>query len=458
MKKILETKIPIYAVIILFIIIGFLLYLLFAFLNFHKITPNYEIFLDSNFNISNKFIFGDFPKFSQPDFYLEVKQKLLNEKIKFLEADLDKMQLYLYEDGQLKINVPILAKGKEGSFWETPAGLYKINTKEKNHFSSFGRVYMPYSMQFQGNFFIHGWPYYPNGKDVESTYSGGCIRLSNADAKKIFEMTQIGMPLLVFEKSSEENDNFNYIYAGPKLSAESYLAIDLKNNFVLANKNNSEVLPIASLVKFLTAITSIDYIDIEREIYISKEMLATTSVPRLKTNQKYSLYELLFPLLLESSNEAGEAISRFLGRERFINLLNQKANSLGMTNTKITDPTGVEASNVSTPNDLFLLAKYLYFNRKFILNLSNNNLKDSPYSNFQFKDLKNFNIVFDESFIPNFIGGKIGKSTASKESYLGIFEFDFKGVKRPIAFIILGSSNINNDLNELINWVLKTYE
>jgi D-alanyl-D-alanine carboxypeptidase len=129
-----------------------------------------------------------------------------------------------------------------------------------------------------------------------------------------------------------------------------------------------------------------------------------------------------------------------------------------MTNTKITDPTGVEASNVSTPNDLFLVAKYLYFNRKFILNLSNNNLKDSPYFNFQFKDLKNFNIVFDESFMPNFVGGKIGKSTASKESYLGIFEFDFKGTKRPIAFIILGSSNINNDLNELINWVLKTYE
>ncbi|PIP46640.1 MAG: hypothetical protein COX15_00070, partial [Candidatus Colwellbacteria bacterium CG23_combo_of_CG06-09_8_20_14_all_42_19] len=83
-----------------------------------------------------------------------------------------------YEKGVFVNEFAILSKGKEGSWWETPAGLYKVQSKEKEHFSSFGRVYQPWSMAFQGNFFIHGWPYYPGGRAVESTYSGGCIRLA----------------------------------------------------------------------------------------------------------------------------------------------------------------------------------------------------------------------------------------------------------------------------------------
>ena len=43
-------------------------------------------------------------------------------------------------------------------------------------------------------------------------------------------------------------------------------------------------------------------------------MIVKTSVPRLKIGERYSLYDLLQPLLKESSNEAAVAISDFLGR------------------------------------------------------------------------------------------------------------------------------------------------
>jgi hypothetical protein len=40
------------------------------------------------------------------------------------------MVLRVYQDGSSTLEVPIVTKGRKGSWWETPAGLYKINTKE----------------------------------------------------------------------------------------------------------------------------------------------------------------------------------------------------------------------------------------------------------------------------------------------------------------------------------------
>jgi hypothetical protein len=451
MKNIFRIKIPFYVLIIFFILVSIGTFVFFKFLN-EKVL-NYSIFINSEDSIE-EFKYGVWPKMSQPDFFNEVKGKFLANKASFIEANLDAMELSVYLDGELKEKIQIKAKGKEGSWWETPAGLYKIETKEKNHFSSFGRVYMPYSMQFQGNFFIHGWPYYSGGQPVASNYSGGCIRLSTEDAKKIFNLAEIGMPILVFESKNLSLNNFEYNYQKPQVEAESYLVIDLENNFVLANKETPSVLPIASITKLLTALTAIEYINIEKEIEIQPQMLATTSLPRLKSGQIYSLYDLLYPLFLESSNESAEAIASFLGRERFISLVNKKAKSLGMNSTVIADPSGISSSNVSSADDLFLLAKHLYYNRKFILNLTKGENLNSAYGDSKFKDLKNFNIIINEGFV----GGKIGKSSAAKETYLGVFEILFKGEKRPIAFIILGSSNINSDLLNLFNWVIKTYE
>ena len=106
---------------------------------------------------------------------------------RFIAANLSEMRLYLFENGVATATYPILSKGKRGSRWETPTGLYKIETKEQDHFSSLGQVHMPQSMQFFGNFFIHGWPYYPDGTPVPEGYSGGCIRLSTDDATAVFE-------------------------------------------------------------------------------------------------------------------------------------------------------------------------------------------------------------------------------------------------------------------------------
>ncbi|MEK7212500.1 MAG: L,D-transpeptidase family protein, partial [Patescibacteria group bacterium] len=344
---------------------------------------------------------------------------------------------------------PIVSKGREGSWWETPAGLYQIQGKERNHYSSFAGVYLPWSMPFQGNFFIHGWPYYPDGTPVSSTYSGGCIRLRTEDAEAVYKLVKVGEPVLVFEKDFEKDD-FSYSLPPPNVGAESFLIADLNNNFVVAEKWPDAVLPIASITKLLTATTALEYMNIEGLLPVGPESIVPTSVPRLKAGQSLALYDLLMPLLMESSNEAAEVMANFMGRERFVELVNEKAKAFGMENTVLADASGRANENVASAQDLFRLAKHLYFNRRFVLNITAGKLDGKVYGESVFRNLKNLNLLAED---PDFVGGKIGKSGAAGEAMLSVFELSLRGEKRPVAIIVLRSPDVYGDVSEILNWL-----
>lgn len=454
MKKILRTPIPLYIVTlsIAVVVIG-------VFYIVSRFGPQpYQVNLgNAQGGDVEDLEFGSWPALSNADFFRQVRDDFIEQKSDFIEADLSLMRLRVWQQGTTTLEVPILTKGREGSWWETPAGLYEIQSREKNHFSSFGSVYQPWSMAFQGNFFIHGWPYHPDGSEVSSTYSGGCIRLSTEDAKKVYDLTKMGMPVLVFEKDFAQDD-FTYQRASAaRLSAKSYLAADLKNNFVFIESNSAEQLPVASITKLMTALVAVEYVNIEKEITVTPSMIVPTSVPRLKAGERVSLYNLLYILLEESSNEAAEAISRFLGRDRFITLMNDKAKAIGMTSSKFTDPSGADAGNVSTAQDLFNLAKYLYNNRSFVLKLSSgrpDSLTVTVYGPTIYDNIENFNIFENDR---EFIGGKVGKTNAAGQTIISIFETQLSGAKRPVVVIALGSQSNAADAQQLISWIRSSY-
>ncbi|MBI5420792.1 MAG: L,D-transpeptidase family protein [Parcubacteria group bacterium] len=397
--------------------------------------------------------FGSWPDLGNADFFQNVHKKFIDNRTTFIEANLSAMQITFYENGVQKLQVPILAKGREGSWWETPAGLYKVELKKKNHFSGFGKVYQPWSMVFQGNFFIHGWPYYPDGTPVASSYSGGCIRLSTGDAEQIYNLASVGTPVLVFEKSFE-NDQFSYHKEPPQLSASHYLAVDLDNNFVFTEHLPKEVIPIASITKLITALVATEYINIEKVMTVPKQSLVYTSKPRLKTGEHISLFQLLYPLLLESSNEAALTISSSLGNSYFTSLMDQKAKAIGMEHAHFVDAAGISKDNTASAEDLFNLAKYLYHNRSFILKFTTGKLRSATYGAPIFDDLQNFNLFSDD---PEFVGGKVGKTESAGETMLAVFEMPKGDKKRPIAIIILDSKDNATDVRTLYDWIKNNY-
>ncbi len=446
-NKIFKTPIPSW-VVMLFIavtIVG-----IGVFVNyFSQITYDYELFLPDHEGGKEILKYGSWPELGNKDFFEKVKLEFLNKGTDFIEADLSVMLLRVYKAGVVVKEVKILSKGRDGSWWETPAGIYKIQSKEENHFSSFGRVYMPWSMAFQGNFFIHGWPYYPGGEPVAVSYSGGCIRLATDDAREVFDLVKVGTPVLVFERYLVD-DGFIYKMNKSGFSGRAYLAADLQNNFVFVGEEVGEPLPIASITKLMTAVVATEYANLESELVITPSMLATTSLPRLKAGQEISAYNLLYPLLLESSNEAANALASFLGTQRFVDLMNEKAKSLGMLHTTFVDPSGIGEGNISTTEDLFVLAKYIYNNRSFIFNLTAGRGESSFYGPSLFKDLRNFNDFHDE---PGFVGGKVGETRAAGQTILSIFSLGLNGAERPIVFVVLGSKDRAADVRKLLNYV-----
>ncbi|MFA4999470.1 MAG: L,D-transpeptidase family protein [Parcubacteria group bacterium] len=450
-KNALNAKITLRLVVpLLFIlVIGFAV---FAFL--FRENTNYSLFVGDTSLASPEFEFGPAPALGDFDFFSDVKEAFLESKADFIEANLSDMVIRVYLKGDMKYEAPILTKGKEGSWWETPAGIYKIETRERSHFSSFGRVYQPWSMSFQGNFFIHGWPYYPDGRPVESSFSGGCIRLSDESAEKIFNLAYAEMPVIVFEKDFA-SDGFVYRSNPPELNAGAYLVADLNNNYVLLDKNRSEILPIASITKIMTALVAGEYINLETNVAVPTEAIVYTSRPRLKTGEFVSAYDLLFPLLLESSNEAAETFANHVGRERFISLMNKKAKAIGMNETRFVDPSGSGEGNQSTTADLFNFAKYLYNNRSFVLKIASGSLKNSVYGKPSFVNLENFNLFGADS---SFVGGKIGKTIAAKETFLGVWSLQISGETRPITIILLGSEDVYSDAGKILTWLKFNYQ
>lgn len=418
--------------------------------------------------LASPFTYGSWPALDNADFYTKTLDGLIAQRTTFIEANLSSMKLRFYKDGTVAKEVSILAKGKPGSWWETPAGLYKVLAKTPSDYSRYAGVYSPWALDFQGNFLIHGWPYYPDGTPVGSAYSGGCIRLSTEDAKALYPMVPVGTPVLV----SSENfklDDFREVTAQAPLSAGSYFAGDLKSDFVFAEKNPDAQVPIASVTKLMTALVAVEYVNIEDKITVTPEMIVKTSIPRLKAGQSYSLYDLLQPLLKESSNEAAVAISNFLGPKYFVKLMNDQAASIGMAHTHFTDASGSDWGDVSTAHDLFILAQYLYNNRSFILKMTTNDGVSLTYGPGAFTGLQNFNVFVDD---PAFVGGKVGLNGGASGTIVSVFNEPFtvpvatgtaEGVdvattSRPIVLVVLGSSDYEQDARNFLNWIKLNYQ
>jgi D-alanyl-D-alanine carboxypeptidase len=262
------------------------------------------------------------------------------------------------------------------------------------------------------------------------------------------------MPVLVYENSFS-SDNFSYSSDVANISSEIYLAADLGNNHAFTGKNTTVQVPIASITKLMTAIITTEYINLDNTVTVPSQAIVYTSKSRLQVGEKYRVYQLLFPLLMESTNEAAETIARAYGRSAFVKYMNDKAKAIGMTHTTFTDPSGADEGNVSTAEDLYMLAKYIYNSRSFVLDITSGKLKPNAYGDSGFKDLGNFNDFIDSEY---FVGGKNGKTTAAQETNISIFNFPSNGTKRPVVLIVLKSENEKKDSERLLDFVLNNFK
>ena len=393
--------------------------------------------------------------------FTQTRNNFILAQADFLEMHLSEMELRVYQDGVLEKAVPILLKGDPQGWGGTAAGLYKIKSGNIASFSIVSDVYMPYSLSFYGKYYVHGIPYYPGGGKLVSDVSGGCIRLSDEDAKFVYNAAEIGMPILVIDK---ENDKYQYpsftdgeIDEFPQLSAQSYLVADLDSGFVFAEENSQVPLPIASLTKLMTALVVAENVDLRKSISITEKMLeAYGDTEGLEVGKSFRVVELFYALLIESSNDAAEALSGFLGRQRIIEMMNEKAKSILMQNTNFSDPSGFDPKNTSTAQDLFYLLRYVFNNRPPILEITKgNSVRSFGEVRFDIENFWNKNEFINDL---TFIGGKTGYIPEASYTAAFIFNFNDKdGEARNVAIILLASEDEKIDTQKIYIWLQKNY-
>ena len=394
--------------------------------------------------------YGPTEALSKGRLFLETRNDFIDEGLSFVEIDLEAEQLRYFKKGVLLLSEEIISTSKPGSVYEISSGLYQVDSMSEKEFSSLGQVHLPWLITFQGNYLIHGQPIYPSGKAVDDNFDLGGISLSSASAEKLFEEIKLDTPILVRKAPKKTADKFVYEPIAPEVSAKSYLAVDIKNNTILAAKEINTELPIASVVKLMTAVVAAEEISLDARVRVASPTFVTSLIPRLRESSTVSMYSLLQLLLIESSNEAAETIAGELGREEFMASMNNKARQLGMLNTNFADPSGLSASNTSTVDDLYKLTKYIADDRSFILNLTADKATDNVYVGDEFSDLINFNEVED---MDNFIGGKVGETIAAGQTSVSLHAIDVAGEERQVAIIILGSEGRNDDVEKLISYV-----
>jgi len=392
------------------------------------------------------------------DLFEEKREEFILNKESFLEVNLDKMKVYFYREGELDNEFNIITKGDPDHWGGSAVGLYKILSGHKSSFSVSSDVYMPYALNYYGKYYIHGKPYYWSGNELDSSVSGGCIRLENEDAESVYDLTELNMPVLVIDK---ERDNYNYsekeLLRLPFLSAEGYLVADLDSGFIFLEKNSKDQFPIASLTKLMTAVVVAENVNLRRTVLVNEGMLEAYGITEeLEAGERFRVVELFYPLLIESSNDAAEALTGFLGRDRTIELMNQKAKSVLMENTIFVCPSGFDCNNVSTARDLFYLGRYVLNNRPPLLEITKGKrVRSFGDVSFEVEELWNKNIFIED---PTFLGGKTGYIEESKGTALFIFQLTTEqGVKRNIAIVLLGSLNVKLDTQRAYLWLLDNY-
>ena len=395
--------------------------------------------------------YGPQSTLSESSFFSETRDAFIDKSLTFIEIDLDAKTLRFFENGVLTQSGDIKAVGQDGSWWDAPSGLYKVEKKSKYDFSTTGQVYFPWLLSFEGNYTIHGWPEYPGKKPVADDFTAGGIRIDTKIAETLYGAVAEGTPVLVHKtpsKNTEERFIYNPIVTG--VTAPHYLIADIDNGSIIAASDLQDTVPIASLTKLMTAVVAAEKMNLDSRVEVTSPTFVESLIPRLKERTNVSMYSLMQLLLVESSNESAEVIAGEYGREKFVEEMNSKAKQVGMLSSTFVDPSGLGPENVSSLGDLFRLSQYIHNKRQFIFDITADGRISTIEGFDEFSNLQNFNQVKNVS---NFEGGKVGETMAAGKTSVSIHKIKIQGSDRSVIIILLGSSSRTDDVHTLLKYV-----
>lgn len=155
----------------------------------------------------------------------------------------------------------------------------------------------------------------------------------------------------------------------PRVQTASVALVDLDRRRVLWERRAGQRRPIASLTKIMTVLIALESADLDEVVTVSERATSESgSELGLVPGERIPVEDLLYALLLQSSNDGAIALAEHLGGsvERFVRRMNRRAGELGLRDTEFRSPHGLDDQGYSTARDLSELTAEAFTHPAFV--------------------------------------------------------------------------------------------
>ncbi|MCD8214829.1 MAG: D-alanyl-D-alanine carboxypeptidase [Clostridiales bacterium] len=154
-----------------------------------------------------------------------------------------------------------------------------------------------------------------------------------------------------------------------ELKSQAAVLIEADSGRVLWEKNSESPMAMASTTKIMTAVYTIEHADLNDTVTVSKNAAAQPRVKLfLSEGEEARLKDLLYALMLKSSNDAAVAIAEHISgsSEEFCRAMTEEAKKIGARDTVFETPNGLDSGDHhSTASDMALITRYALKNETF---------------------------------------------------------------------------------------------
>lgn len=279
----------------------------------------------------------------------------------------------------------------------------------------------------------------------------------------VFAVVQAFRPLPDPKLSLSAEPTFTF--KGGKLNmpwpGEGQGAVEVEGVGSIGTYGAQKPAPIASVAKTMTAYVILQEHPISgkqvgEKITVDQQAedeskIEDESTARVSQGQQFTEKQMLQLLMIPSGNNAARLLARWDSKSEaeFVKKMNDAAKKLGMTNSTYTDPSGLKATTVSTPQDQLKLARAVLQNDIFrdIVNTPNITIPGIEGR------IENNNTILLE---PGVSGIKTGSSTPTGGDLLWTANTIVDGKNRRIVGAVMGAQNAAL-LHEKLTLAVKTY-
>ncbi len=228
----------------------------------------------------------------------------------------------------------------------------------------------------------------------------------------------------------------------PVVTAKSYYVFDLETGTPVVKKDEDTVRPIASVTKLIASTVFFTDAEMGQSVTITEGDVATEGESgRLVAGDTYVARELLFPMLLESSNDAAVAAQRVYSGDMLL-AMHALANRADATDASFADTSGLSSQNVASARSLAKLLTLIAGEQPHLFDIT----RLTQYVHTNTTWINNNPLAG----LSGYRGGKHGFTNEAGRTAVAVFiDLTSTGEPRQFGYVLLGSDDLRADVEAL---------